>query len=649
MKDIKKLFINSDRFSELRKQKLALKKEKSLKFADRVINELRVERNWSWYREMLYRNHDNMDSVALFYRGNEVTYREMFEHMEEYAKSLKTMGIDENTEVPICMSNTPEFVYLLGAISMIGAKANVFANDFDKDYVEEILADCNSDVLFIEDNKYELIKDVIESSHIKRVVMPSLADSLPNGIDPYAEYDKPYKKLFESKVDTYKNEKSNIMSTTDFVDLGREYEGELVNKDVTLDDPFTISYSSGTTSNRPKGIIHSNMSYNGVTRFHDTEINHTPSYRMFSMQATIPTFSSTDLMSGISDALLQGCKLSLEPIYDENFVVESLLINQPSYLDFTKSFWLKFAKDILYNPKYKDVKLPNLAICFSVGEPTELNEEKLINRAFKKVHAGRKLLPVPLPIIKLSVAGGDCEHGGIFYRLLRSYANLNPIHKLKKESAGMGVFDAVDVAVLDENGEHCAPYVVGNLVATSEFDMIGYKNNPQATERFFVKDAQGKTYGDCCVDAYQDYSGYIHFMGRNEKGKVSGTNVSQAILKDVKDVLSCEVVTVGDYFVAHIELVPECRNIGLALHRVNEYCERLLGEEVSEKVLFRLHNREDSFKLTHSGKRDRLSLQHEGISDLCFKPVYQNGDLKIVSAGEYLNDKSNPKVRTYEK
>ena len=157
------------------------------------------------------------------------------------------------------------------------------------------------------------------------------------------------------------------------------------------------------------------MSFNLVSRFHDSEINHTPSMDMFKMQATLPTYSSTDLISGISDALTQGCRLALEPIYDKDFVVNSLLINAPSYLDLTKSFWLQFAKDILYNPKYSGVKIPSLTICFSVGEETDLNEEKLINAALKKVSAGRDLIKVPLPIVKLSVAGGDCEHGGIFF------------------------------------------------------------------------------------------------------------------------------------------------------------------------------------------------------------------------------------------
>lgn len=649
MKGINGLFVNSEKFAEITRDRIRVKREKSLRHADKVIKDLRINRNWSWFRELKFRNADNLDDVALFYRGNEITYREMFEKMETYAKSLKAMGVKERTEVPICMSNSPEFVYILGAISMIGAYANVFANDFDEDYVEEILKGCSNKVLFIEDNKYERIKNIIGKVPFEKIVMPSLADSLPDGKDPYAEYDEPFKELFNRKVPKYKEENSKVIGVDEFEKIGEGYEGDLVNTKVTLDTPFTISYSSGTTSNRPKGIIHSNMSYNGVTRFHDKEVNHTPSYKMFQMQATIPTFSSTDLMSGISDALLQGCRLALEPIYDENFVIESLLINQPSYLDLTKSFWMKFAKDILNNPKYENVEMPFLTICFSVGEPTELNEEKLINKAFKKVKAGRKMIPVPLPIIKLSVAGGDCEHGGIFYRLLRHYANMKPLHRKNKEPAGMGVFDAVDVAVLDENGGHCAPYQVGNLVATSPFDMLGYKNNVEATKKFFIKDAQGRGYGDLCCDAYQDYQGYIHFVGRNKGGVISAFSIAIVILKDLKDVLSCEVVESDGMFIAHVELVPGCKDVKAAFGRIDSLCEEILGHEISSKIVYRLHTNEESFKLTHSGKRDKLSLIAEGVSEECFKPIYADGQVTYIPASQYIHEMNDEKQKIFEK
>ena len=645
---IKNLSINKEKLLKLAGDRLKLKKEKSLEKAGLVIKDLRENRNWSWTKDIEYRNQNNLDDTALFYRGTEVTYGELlYEHRIAYAKSLKKLGINKGDIVPICMPHeTPEFVYLLNALNYIGARPYIFGGDFEKDQIMGILNNerCTDKVMFIEDNQYELIEDLFKDAKQQSIVMTSLSNSLKDGIDPYAELDKPYEHLFTDHTEDFKKKNQKIISVKDFVEFGKDYQGQ-IEEEVGLDDPFTITFSSGTTSKYPKPIEHANRSFNVVTRFHDKEINHTPSLKRFRMQATIPTFSSTALISGISDALTQGCTLALEPIYDENFVIEGLLINKPNYLDLTRSFLLKMSKDVLYNQKYRNVKLPFLTFVFSVGEPTEISEENLINKALQKAEAGKDIFKALHRIVKVSVAGGDCEHGGIFYKLFRSYSNKNPIHKIKKEPAGLGTFDMVDVSILDENGNHLGPYQMGKVVATSELNMIGYMDNPEATEDFFIKDANGKVYGDCKVDGYQDLFGRTHLKGRQEN-MVSTFNITDAALNAKSQVLSAETIPVDDMFVVHIEFLPtvDPLTINELLNKINNSCINELGEELASKVVFRVHDSNESFALTHSGKRDKLSLINEGLSDKCVKPVYINGEIDIVSANEYINKSLEKKV-----
>ena len=611
------LGVNND-ILRVRGQKNHSRTIKKRIIADSVLEDMRKNRNWSWFRELQFRNSNKLNTIALFYRGNEISYGEMINKMINYGRSLKMLGIKKGDEIPISVSNIPEFVYLFGAISMIGAKANIFSDDFEKDYIEEIINSCNSSVIFIEDNKYKRLKEVIENTSITRIILMSLQDSLPKEGNPFFDLDKQHEELFKNKVDSIKRTNPMVIGVDEFESIGSEYSGEVEDKSVTLEDEFTITYSSGTTSNRPKGIVHAVRSYNIVSRFHDSEINHTPSMDMFNMQATLPTYSSTDLISGISDALTQGCRLALEPIYDKDFVVNSLLINTPSYLDLTKSFWLQFAKDILYNPQYSGVKIPSLTICFSVGEETVLNEEKLINAALKKVSAGRDLIKVPLSIVRLSVAGGDCEHGGIFYRLFRDYQNINPIHLFKKEPAGMVTFDMVDVAVLDKNGDFCMPYEIGRLVATSELDMVGYKNDPSATKNTIIYNSKGKKYVDCFVLAFADWEGMIHIIGREDAHLMEKYQIS-LLLKSMKEILSCEVIECDNHFVAHIEFQREKQDVKHNLIKVIRRCKKKLPEDTIGRLLFRVHSTEESFKLTHSGKRDLLVLKKEGVSRRCIK------------------------------
>lgn len=607
---------------------IAAKRRSMLHKSEVVIEDIKKNRNWSWYRELRFRNDAHLEKTALFYRGNEIAYGEMFGTMADYAKSLKALNVGYQNEILICMPNIPEFIYTMGAVSMIGAVVNSFAADFAPEQVRQILDGADSGILFLEDNAYETIRDSLQHSSIKTIVMVSLADSFKDGRDFYEELDRSYAGLFVNKVKQYKVEDSRIISIEEFLNMGHSYEGDVEDKTITLDDPFTITYSSGTTSKWSKGLVHAAKSYNIATRFHDPEINHTPSFKLFKMMASLPTYSSTDLISGISDALTQGCCLTLEPIGVKEFAVEMLMINRPSYLDWTRCTWLYFAKQILLNPKYKDVKLPELMIGFSVGEPTELNEEILINKALKKVKAGRAIFPFPFQVMKLSIAGGSTENGGFYMRLFRAYSNMNPIHRKRKEEAGVKTLKNIRIDILDENNRHCLPYQMGTLVAVSDIDMLGYHNMPDLTKDAHIVATDGTVYYNCNVNAYVDIFGGLHLRGR-QGGTEPTYKISDTILYDRDRILSCEIENSGKYYIVHIEPQPGIFDIDQLLIDADCRLWKILGKDIRDRVLYRIHSTEESFETAHSGKR---YLKLEGITDKCCKPVQINGQYKIKKA-----------------
>lgn len=615
------------------------KKEKNDEFIRGVLEELEQNHNHSWYEELYLRNKDTLDDIALFYRGTEVTYGEMFGKMREYAKSLRMQGVEKGIEIPICMSNTPELVYLLGAISMIGAKANIFSTEFDGDYITEIIDGCNGNIMFVEDGKYPELKTAIANSHISNIIMTSLTDSLPKTGNPYELFDQSHG-MFKNTVVEHKKENANIKDINEFVKLGDNFKGWLLS-DVDLDDEFTITYSSGSTnSTRAKAIVHTVRSFITIGRCHDTDVQKSASMKHFTIQAQIPTHSNTDIISSISDSLMQGSKLALEPIYDKDFFIDSLLINEPTYVVATRSFWINTMKKVMYDPKYKGVKMPFLLIPFSVGEPLERNEEKFLNKGLRKVQAGRSKIPTPVSPITMSVAGGDCEHGGIFWILFRSLQSKLPGRLLKNEVAGLNPFQMVDVAVLDEEGKECQPYQMGRLVANSPCNMKCYKNNPEATDKFFIKDANGKVWGDCNVYSYIDSMGGVHMKGRipSEKETLPPFMVADTILKDTKNILSCEVIEDPEtsYYVAHVEMQPEKSNVPKILYSADRRCKKRFGEDFTSRLLYRVHSFDESFELTGCGKRNYKALKREGVTTKCVKPVEvgYDSEVKLVPVSE---------------
>lgn len=547
----------------------------------------------------------------------------MFESMNKYAKALLTFGIKEGSEIPVCMSNTPEFVYLLGAISMVGAKINSFGAEFDKEYITEIIEDCNCGLVFCEDHVYAEIGDAINASSVKQIIMSSLANSLPVGKNPYESHDRRHGRICD-KISEYIAKNEKIVSINSFVADGQDYTGSLQTH-CGLDTDFIVSYTSGSTNtSRPKAIVHTTRSLITIGRCHDPEIQKTTSLKDFTIQALIPTHSNTDIIGSISDALMQGACLALEPIYDKDFFIDTLLINRPNYAVAPRSFWVHMAKQIYSLKEYKKTKFPFLLLAWAVGEPLEINEENFINKVLRRANAGTEKIPLPFSVMSVSTAGGDCEHGGIFYSVFRQAQNLKPSNLFKRQEQGLIPFNMVDVAVLNVDGKECKPYQLGRLVVNSPCNMKEYKNNPEATANFFIKDASGKTWGDCKVYGYVDKQGGVHMKGRipDKNQSIQPFQIAEVILKDRKNILSCEVVEIENFYVAHIEFQPgRKQDFKLTLSKAEERCQKVFGDKIVKRMYWRMRSNEESFPLTGCGKRDAKALVREGLSSKCIKLV----------------------------
>ena len=636
--------VNINKLKDILLSKFKLNREKSNKIVkthkkvEKALKEIEENRNYAWDLDIENRNRDNLDHEALFYRGNVITFKELFEKRDQVAKSLKQAGVEKNDKIAICMSNTPEFIYCLMAISKVGAEATIFGESFNKKYIEKILEGCTDKVFFATDNKHEKIKSFLQNKNIKHKVIASLADSLPNGIDPYYELDRDFYD-FSNKVPKLKKEDRGIDSFQDFIDFGKNYVGE-TREAVSLDDDFLRSFTSGSTrKGLPKQIVHPHRSLITMARFHDTDLSGLPAMNDVRMLAHIPTYSNTDVITSISDPLSQGCSAALEPIYDINFHNRSLVINKPNAIPSTTSFLVHSAKT--FEKEFPTEKMEQAYIVIAVGEPTSKGEERLINKWLKEVKAGTKRVPFPLSPVTLSLGGGDCEHGGIYFTLFHA---LRQKVSLSKETYGLTPFKCVEEAILDEDGNHITDGSVGRLVAIGPTTMKRYDGNEEATNKFFIEDANGKVYGDTKAWASKNKKGNTIMHGRmgsefhlSTGEEIAPYVISEAIQEDYLNILSCEVINVqtpdGEEIpIAHIELQPDAKDyMPEVLMNAKQKLNSLLPQELSEKVTFRLHNLEDEFKVTGSGKRSLNALEEEGLTEKCFIPSRIDGEIYFVN------------------
>ena len=429
------------------------------------LEDVEVNHNRSWIVDLYEKNKNNLDTVALFYRGTKITYRELFKQVELFASVFEKKGVKKGSEVPMCMSPCPEFIYTIMAINLLGAKINCFGS-FDKDYVTEIINGCNCNFIICTDDQYEKIKDSIDNSKVEQIVMYSLTDSLINGEDPYIEIDKDFYD-FKNKVSDFKEQNSKVISKQELLSLSDQKPKNIFQYDKgNIDDEFLITYSSGSTNHkRPKAIVHRNRSLVTIGRFQDPDLSGLPEMKGLIGEMIIPTHSNTSIISSMSDVLYKGCTVALEPIYNPDFLLYSLAINKPNYVSISRNMIVNACKKIYSDERFKNFKMPYMMMLTAVGEPTSVGEEKFINKVMRKAKCGTGKLPFPISPVPLSIGGGDCERGGMFFTPYRSLQDLNPKYSLNKGRCGLKVYGMVQLAVLDEKGNKLPYGQVGRLVA----------------------------------------------------------------------------------------------------------------------------------------------------------------------------------------
>lgn len=605
--------------------KRIIKSKKGLK-AIKALIDLEQNHNTSWYNYLKDKNKDNMNKTALFYRGNKISFKEMFDKADKLAVSMTEKNLTLGDEIGVCVSNTPELVYILLAANKLGLKVNLFGSSFDKKYLSEILDGISKKVIFISDDNYDDIKDVVKGKNIEQIVITSLATSLPKDPSKCDEYEEDLKDYYhyEDKTDRIVSEGNNIESFDNFMKKTNK-DTKVPNNIGNLETDFLVTYTSGSTKNGfPKEIVHKNRSLITMGRFHDSELSGNPKLENMRGLAHIHPESNTDVITCISDNLMQGWSVALEPEYSKDKALDYIILNKPNYLNITTSFLIEMSKQYLMDGKYnkdgKSRKLPFLLATFAVGERTSKGEEKFINQFLRKSKAGSgiSIKGFKMPYTTLSIGGGDCEHGGIYYTLWKSLQEklYSPI--IRKNELGMMPVPYVVVTALkqDSNGNYieCDYNEPGILVANSYSNLSCYKNNNEATKKLILTDNLGRNWITTNTYGYVDTIGSVHVKGRipEKKNSICETYmIDDIVTNDTKNILSSTTVETMDGMLITIQKQSSSNKSTTEI--IKSIYSRLLNNipsEVLDTIKIRVIPIRDSMPLTPSGKRNSTALEN---------------------------------------
>lgn len=413
--------------------------KKELEKASNNVEKIKILKNNipedTIYTYMKKCNQGNEEKIALHFGKNKITYGELFEKIEQYAKGFMAMGIEKGDRVALLLPNLPESTIIIYALNKIGAISDNIDPTSKPERMKYFLEKEKIDAIICFDAIYEkslkpIEEYILNELKIDKVLITKIEDSLS---------------LFEKIVYKASNRnKQIILNNPKFYSIDKilknsRYQLNYTNP-YTKDEVATICHSSGSEG-IPKTLPSTNENINFISLQHQiSEIDYT---KVKSFLHILPGFAQF----GFSDSMHLGHCLGLEmievPIFSHDIIIDILVKSKANCIFGEPSLFIRLATD----PKYDKLNLSFLEeVVYGGGRISPTQIEK-INK-YLISHGAHTLIRTGYG---MSEFNGTC--------ILENPYNSSPNSCGKELIGGQGI-------ILDEQKNPVKTGQIGNLYFT---------------------------------------------------------------------------------------------------------------------------------------------------------------------------------------
>ena len=432
--------------------------------------------------EFLWENNKHFPKdIPINYYGRLITYKEMFAQIDKTASALLALNVEPGEIVSVALPSIPEALYVVYALNKIGAVANMIHPLAGKSETVHYLNEVKSRVAVLYDGGFAYLMNSIGQTSVKHAILVSVECSLPSEMKKASSAQNP-SPLF--------SEGSPFVMWDDFIKNGHGIYPLWVKKDINT--TAIMSHTGGTTG-EPKAVMCSDYSVNAMV----WQMAHTiPVMRQESQMAILPPYVNYSLVSSMIEPIAQGCTAILIPDYKPEKFAEYARDYKPVFISSIPPYW----EILLRLDDIRSTDLSCLRYPIYGGEAMTTELEESVNQLLLSCGAPNKL------------------GKGLGATEVVSAATLTPYnapHSYNKPGSAGVPLPKTNCAIVDPDTNEELPYETeGEICFAGPTVMIGYYNNPEATNDIIKIHDDGQRWLHTGDLGYIDEDGTIFVTGR---------------------------------------------------------------------------------------------------------------------------------------
>ncbi|MBQ8001728.1 MAG: acyl--CoA ligase [Ruminococcus sp.] len=449
-------------------------------------------------------------STALIYMNRKISYKEMTERIACVQTGLESLGVRRGDKVTVSLPNTPQAVYLLYALSRMGAVA-CFVHPLSAGReLEEYVRITDSRCVVMLSSQYRALRNKEKIFEDKTVIVTNPWDEL---IPRYSIVGGAYNKV-------------NPLCWQRMMKAKAEKTDEAEN--ISAQSPAVVLFSGGTTG-KPKAVLISSFSLNAMA-IQTAQMAHCE-IRGSRMLAVMPVFHGFGLCVCVHAVLMHGGCSVLLPRFSAEKCGKIVKKYRPTFLAGVPTMFEAITR-------CKCLRGADLSSIHGVFCGGDTLSEKLREKfdGYLKEHGSDAKIREGYGLTECVTA--SC---------------LTPYNIQRKESIGIP-FPDMYYKICDFESTQEVPYgTVGEICITGPALMLGYLNDEEETNRVLKLHGDGHRWlhtGDAGV---MDADGFVYFKQRIKRIIVtSGYNVYPSQIEELlcahPAVESCCVLGVQDSY-----------------------------------------------------------------------------------------------------